>query len=95
MGNINVLWPKRKACECARVGAVDAVLANVGKRLRALRRARRQTLEHIAKDTGYTAGYLSQIETGEAIPSLAALAAISAALGADITAFFPLETPAA
>ncbi|HVV56884.1 MAG TPA: helix-turn-helix transcriptional regulator, partial [Gaiellaceae bacterium] len=72
---------------------MDAVLANVGKRLRALRRARGQTLEEIARDTGYTAGYLSQIETGEATPSLAALAAIAASLGTEITAFFPLEAP--
>jgi transcriptional regulator with XRE-family HTH domain len=70
---------------------VDAVLGNVGKRLRALRRARKLTLDELARDTGYTTGYLSQIETGEAVPSLAALAAISASLGADITAFFPLE----
>jgi len=74
------------------VERVDGVVANVGKRLRALRRARRRTLEDIAGDTGYTTGYLSQIETGEAVPSLTALAAISASLGADITAFFPPET---
>jgi transcriptional regulator with XRE-family HTH domain len=73
---------------------VDAVLANVGKRLRALRRARNRTLEEIARDTGYTTGYLSQIETGEAVPSLSALAAIAAAHGTDITAFFPLEASA-
>jgi transcriptional regulator with XRE-family HTH domain len=72
---------------------VDAVLANIGKRLRALRRARGQTLEEIAGETGYTAGYLSQIETGEATPSLAALAAIAASLMTEITAFFPLEAP--
>ncbi len=73
---------------------MDAVLANVGKRLRALRHARGQTLEATARDTGYTAGYLSQIETGEATPSLAALAAIAASLGTEITAFFPLNAPA-
>jgi transcriptional regulator with XRE-family HTH domain len=83
----------QRADASVRVEVVDAVLANVGKRLRALRRARKQTLEDIASETGYTAGYLSQIETGEAIPSLAALAMISAALGADLTAFFPLEAP--
>lgn len=71
---------------------MDAVLGNVGKRLRALRRTRKRTLEDLSNDTGYTTGYLSQIETGEAVPSLAALAAISASLGADITAFFPLES---
>jgi transcriptional regulator with XRE-family HTH domain len=72
---------------------VDAALANVGKRLRALRRARGQTLEEIGAETGYTASYLSQIETGDATPSLTALAGIAATLGVEITAFFPLEAP--
>jgi transcriptional regulator with XRE-family HTH domain len=70
---------------------VDAVIANVGKRLRALRHARQRTLDDLAGDTGYTTGYLSQIETGEAVPSLTALSGIAAALGTDLTAFFPIE----
>ena len=71
--------------------AVDVILQNLGRRLRMLRRARLRTLEELAADTGLTPGYLSQIETGKAVPSLAALTAIAAALGADMTAFFPLE----
>lgn len=71
---------------------MDAVIRNLGRRLRSLRRARRLTLEDLAADTGFTTGYLSQIETGEAIPSLAALAAIAAALGTDMSTFFPFET---
>ena len=71
--------------------AVDAVLRNVGRRLRSLRRAQKRTLEELAADTGFTTGYLSQIETGDAVPSLAALAAISASLGTDMSAFFPFE----
>jgi transcriptional regulator with XRE-family HTH domain len=67
------------------------VLRNVGRRLRALRRAQKRTLEELAADTGFTTGYLSQIETGDAVPSLAALAAISASLGTDMSAFFPYE----
>ena len=70
---------------------VDAVLRNVGRRLRSLRRAQKRTLEELAADTGFTTGYLSQIETGDAVPSLAALAAISASLGTDMSAFFPFE----
>ncbi len=74
------------------VEGVDAVVANVGKRVRALRTARKQTLDDLARDTGYTTGYLSQIETGEAVPSLVALAAISESLGAAIAALVPSET---
>jgi transcriptional regulator with XRE-family HTH domain len=77
--------------ESSIVRRVDAVLRNLGKRLRALRRAQTKTLEDLAGDTGFTTGYLSQIETGEAIPSLAALAAIATALGTDMAAFFPFE----
>lgn len=69
---------------------MDAVIANLGRRLRSMRQARRLTLEKLAADTGFTSGYLSQIETGEAVPSLAALSAIAAALGTDMSSFFPL-----
>src|SRR4249919_90310 len=70
---------------------MDAVVRNLGKRLRAMRRAQSRTLDDLATDTGFTTGYLSQIETGEAIPSLAALAAIAAALGTDMSVFFPFD----
>lgn len=49
------------------------------------------TLAQVAQETGFTAGYLSQIENGLAVPALSALADIAAALGADIAAFFPAE----
>ncbi len=70
---------------------MDAVVRNLGRRLRAMRHAQKRTLEELASDTGFTPGYLSQIETGEAIPSLAALAAIALALGTDMSVFFPVE----
>ena len=56
-----------------------------------MRTAKMLTLEYVAGETGYSTGYLSQIETGEAIPSLAALSAIAAALGTDMAAFFPFS----
>ncbi len=68
---------------------MDVVIRDLGKRLREFRHARRRTLEEVADDTGLTPGYLSQIETGEAVPSLSALAAIAASMGTDWTAFFP------
>ncbi len=56
-----------------------------------MRRAQGATLEQLASDSGLSAGYLSQIETGTAIPSLTALQLIAAELGVDVTAFFPDE----
>ncbi len=72
-------------------GAVDAVVRNVGRHLRALRRARGVSLGDLARDTGYTTGYLSQVENGASVPSLSTLADVAAALGTDVTAFFPRD----
>jgi transcriptional regulator with XRE-family HTH domain len=69
--------------------AMEAIGEGLGRRLRALRRARGMTLAEVAEETSFTAGYLSQIENGVAVPGLSALADIAAALGADIAAFFP------
>jgi transcriptional regulator with XRE-family HTH domain len=70
---------------------MELIAEGVGRRLRALRQARGMTLAELAADTGFTAGYLSQIETGAAVPAISALADLAASLGADITAFFPAE----
>ena len=48
-----------------------------------MRRAQGATLEQLASDSGLSTGYLSQIETGAAIPSLTALQLIAAELGVD------------
>jgi transcriptional regulator with XRE-family HTH domain len=71
--------------------AMEAIGDGLGRRLRALRQARGMTLAELAEETGFTAGYLSQIENGQAVPALSALADIAAALGADIAAFFPAD----
>lgn len=68
-------------------------LDQIGRRLNAMRRAQGSTLEQLATDSGLSTGYLSQIETGAAIPSLTALQLIAAELGVDVTAFFPEERP--
>jgi transcriptional regulator with XRE-family HTH domain len=70
---------------------MELIVEGLGRRLRALRRSRSMTLAELAEDTGFTAGYLSQIENGTAIPALSALADIAASLGADLAAFFPPE----
>ncbi len=46
------------------------------------------TLEHLAKVTGVTKGYLSQIENSTKAPPFSTLDKIATALGVDITFFF-------
>jgi transcriptional regulator with XRE-family HTH domain len=70
---------------------MEEIAEGIGRRLRALRRARSMTLADLAQETGFTPGYLSQIETGGAVPALSALADMAASLGADISVFFPAE----
>ena len=47
------------------------------------------TLEQLAQDSGFSTGYLSQIENGLAVPSLTALQLIAAELDVDVAQFFP------
>ncbi len=56
-----------------------------------MRWSRGMTLAQVAEETGFTTGYLSQIENGMAVPALSALADMAAALGADVATFFPEE----
>jgi transcriptional regulator with XRE-family HTH domain len=69
----------------------DQSLRHIGERLQALRRALGLTLEQLAGDSGFSTGYLSQIENGSAVPSLTALQLIAAALGVEVADFFPEE----
>ncbi len=66
-------------------------LSHIGHRLQTFRREQGLTLEQLATDSGLSAGYLSQIETGAAVPSLTTLQLIAAELGVDIAVFFPEE----
>jgi transcriptional regulator with XRE-family HTH domain len=70
---------------------MNPIAEDVGRRLRSLRRARGRTLADVATATGFSQGYLSQIENGVAVPALSALADIAGVLGADVTAFFPAD----
>ncbi|MFZ0976661.1 MAG: XRE family transcriptional regulator [Solirubrobacteraceae bacterium] len=81
----------REELEFGAPPGVDSGLDQIGRRLNAMRRAQGATLEQLASDSGLSTGYLSQIETGTAIPSLTALQLIAAELGVDVTAFFPDE----
>jgi transcriptional regulator with XRE-family HTH domain len=70
---------------------VDEDLRHLGQRLQMLRRGKGLTLELLAADSGLSAGYLSQIENGQAVPSLTALQVIAASLGVEVATFFPEE----
>jgi transcriptional regulator with XRE-family HTH domain len=68
---------------------VEDDFRHLGQRLLALRRGQGLTLELLATDSGLSAGYLSQIENGQAVPSLTALQVIAASLGVEVATFFP------
>jgi transcriptional regulator with XRE-family HTH domain len=57
------------------------VHANLGARIRRLRRTQRRTLESVAGAAGFTRSLLSKIETGRCAPPVATLARLAAALG--------------
>jgi transcriptional regulator with XRE-family HTH domain len=68
---------------------IESDFQHLGQRLQELRRAQGLTLEQLAVDSGFSTGYLSQIENGGAVPSLAALQLIAAELGVEVATFFP------
>lgn len=57
-------------------------------KIRSLRKSRGVTLEDLAKMTGVTKGYLSQIENSTKAPPFSTLDKIGTSLGVDITYFF-------
>jgi len=61
----------------------------MGEKIRQLRLDRRLTLEETAERAGCTPGFLSQVERGQAVPSITMLYAIAQALGVQVTYFFP------
>lgn len=74
----------------------EDVLANVGARLRALRRARSISLASLAGETGLTASTLSRLETGKLRPTLEQLLPLARAHGVpldDLVAAPPTGDP--
>lgn len=57
-------------------------------KIQSLRKSRAVTLDRLAKMTGLTKGYLSQIENSTKTPPFSTLDKIAYALGVDITHFF-------
>ncbi|MFE1931939.1 helix-turn-helix domain-containing protein [Streptomyces sp. NPDC059474] len=74
----------------------EDVLAGVGPRLRALRRARGATLAALAEETGLTASTLSRLENGKLRPTLEQLLPLARAHGVpldDLVAAPPTGDP--
>ncbi len=57
----------------------------LGPRLRELRREAGLRLADLADVTGYSTGYISQIERGQSLPSLSAMATLAVALGVEMS----------
>ncbi|MCV7320879.1 helix-turn-helix domain-containing protein [Mycolicibacterium confluentis] len=62
--------------------------------LRAVRQQRGLTLDDLAADTGLTKSYLSKVERGQSVPSIAAALKISRALDVDVAQLFSSDTEA-
>jgi len=60
----------------------------IGRKLRELRQANRMTLKQVAKKAGCTESYISQLENGNANPSIATLKKIAAVFNVQIVDFF-------
>jgi transcriptional regulator with XRE-family HTH domain len=68
--------------------------ANLGETLRRLRGAARLSLRALAEKTGFSASFLSQVENGQASPSIASMERIAAALGVTMGRIFDGAEPA-
>jgi transcriptional regulator with XRE-family HTH domain len=69
-------------------GSPAPLASHVGAALRKLRSAQGLTLADVAQRAAISQGMLSRLETGAVSPSLETIAAVAAALGADLAALF-------
>jgi len=67
--------------------------ADVGKKIRTIRKNMKTTLDTLAVRTGFTKGYLSKIERGLQSPPIATLSSIAEALNVEIADFFERKHP--
>lgn len=63
-------------------------MQGLGRNIRTMRKARRLTLTQLAADTGFSKGYISQVERGLVNPSIAALQKIAGVLETPVSFFF-------
>ena len=62
--------------------------ANLGPSVRRLREAQQLSLRTLAERTGFSASFLSQVENGQASPSISSMERIATALGVSLGEFF-------
>ena len=55
----------------------------VGKKIKKARTAKKISLDHVANETGFSTQYITEIETGKAMPPVGALLQIARALEID------------
>jgi transcriptional regulator with XRE-family HTH domain len=67
------------------------VEAEIGKRIKAFRAQKRITLEQLARQAGFTKGYLSKVEKSKKSPPVSTLGIIARALGVTISALLGEE----
>ncbi len=65
----------------------------IGDRIRRLRMRRSMGLVELGKQTGLSASFLSQLETGRVVPTVRNLARIAITFGKDLSYFFRNEQP--
>lgn len=69
------------------------VEAEIGKRIKAFRTRKRITLEQLARQAGFTKGYLSKVEKSKKSPPVSTLGILARALGVTISALLGEEAP--
>lgn len=74
--------------------ALQRIDRRIARDLRALRRARSLTLAQISESVGRSVGWLSQVERGISIPTLADLSRLADTFGVPMSLFFSREQPA-
>jgi len=72
-------------------GVKRKIEMDLGSRLRNLRRRQKMTLEKLAKRTGLTSSFLSQVERNVAFPSVKSLREIASGLNTKVSCFFEEE----
>jgi transcriptional regulator with XRE-family HTH domain len=65
----------------------------IGERIKRARKSRGLTLHDLARKSGLTAGYISQIENNKALPSVATIFNLGNVLDCPLTFFFDRDGP--
>lgn len=65
-----------------------SIEANLGEAVRTLRERQQISLRTLAERTGFSASFMSQVENGQASPSISSMERIAAALGVTLGQFF-------